>query len=205
MRRKTEAKRDAILDAATQEFTERGYEGASMSAIVGRLGGSKQTLYSYFPSKDDLFIEVMMRVIERHVDASYAEMTEETDVEQSLRRYALHYLKVRQSPDVVGLLRLAFGEAGRSDVGRLLYLRSRMRGVDNVAACLAAAMKEGKLREADATVTALHYFALVDAELADPVVLRVRGQATDAEIAEITDRAIGAFLAGYGRHGADQP
>lgn len=202
MRKKTEAKREAILDAATQEFTERGYEGASMSAIVGRTGGSKQTLYNYFPSKDDLFVEVAMRAIERHVEASLAEMSEETDFEQSLRRYGLHYLSVRQSPEVVGLVRLAYGEAGRSNIGRVLYQRGRMKGVNDVAAFLASVMKEGKLREADAAVAALHYFALLDAELADPVILGVREPATDAELAEIVGRSVGAFLAAYGRREA---
>lgn len=203
MRRKTEAKREAILDAATQEFTERGYEGASMSAIVARIGGSKQTLYGYFPSKDDLFFEVMMRVVERHVAASYAEMKEEADVAQSLRRYGLHYLKVRQSPDLVGLVRLAYGEAGRTDIGRLLYRDGRMKGVDDVAAFLAVAMKDGALREADPKVAALHYFALLDAELAEPVTLRVREPASDAEIAEIVARAVEVFLAAYGRREGD--
>lgn len=197
MRRKTEAKREAILDAATQEFTERGYEGASMSAIVGRTGGSKQTLYNYFSSKEDLFIEVTMRVIERHVEVSLAEMTAGTDLEQSLRRYGSHYLSVRQSPEVVGLVRLAYGEAGRSNIGRVLYERGRMKGVNDVASFLTSAMKAGKLREADATVAALHYFALLDAELADPVVLGVREPATDAEIAGIVGRSVGAFLAAY--------
>ncbi len=205
MRKKTEVRREAILDAATQEFTERGYEGASMSAILGRIGGSKQTLYSYFPSKANLFVEVMLRIVNHHVAASYAEMTEETDLAQSLRRYGLHYLKVRQSPDLVGLVRLAYGEAGRSDVGRLLYQRGRMKGVHDVAAFLAAAMQDGRLREADATIAALHYFALLDAELADPVVLGVREQATDAEVAEIVGRSVDAFLAAYGRREADRP
>lgn len=197
MRKKTEAKREAILDAATQEFTERGFEGASMSAIVGRTGGSKQTLYNYFPSKEELFVEVTMRAIERHVEVSLAEMSEGANLEQSLRRYGLHYLSVRQSPEVVGLVRLAYGEAGRSNIGRVLYQRGRMKGVNDVAAFLASVMKEGKLRKADATIAALHYFALLDAELADPVVLGVREPATDAEIAEIVNRSVGAFLAAY--------
>ncbi|PWC54821.1 TetR/AcrR family transcriptional regulator [Azospirillum sp. TSO22-1] len=203
MRRKTEAKRDAILDAATQEFTERGYDGASMSAIVARIGGSKQTLYGYFPSKDDLFVEVMMRVVERQVAASYAEMKAGPDVAESLRRYGVHYLKVRQSPDLVGLVRLAYGESGRSDIGRLLYRDGRMKGVEDIATFLATAMKEGALREADPKIAALHYVALLDAELAEPVTMRVREPASDAEVAEVVGRAVDVFLAAYGRRDGD--
>ncbi len=203
MRRKTEAKRDAILDAATQEFTARGYEGASMSAIVARLGGSKQTLYGYFPSKDELFVEVMVRTISRHVAASGADLADGADVAQSLQRYGERYLKVRLSPDMVGLARLVFGEAGRSDIGRLLFERGRLTGRTTVGAFLAAAMTAGQLRNADPDVAAQQYFALLDAELFEPVVLRVREPALDAEIAEAVARAVGAFLAAYGRRRSD--
>ena len=59
MKTKTEAKRLAILKAAADVFREVGFERASMSEIRGRVGGSKATLYNYFPSKEKLFFEVM--------------------------------------------------------------------------------------------------------------------------------------------------
>ncbi len=205
MRKKTEAKRDAILDAATQEFTERGYEGASMSAIVARLGGSKQTLYSYFPSKDELFVEVMVRTIGRHAASLQADMTDVTDVARSLRRYGERYLKVRLSPDMVSLARLVFGESGRSDVSRLLHVRGKMKVTENVSAFLAAVMTAGRLRAADPDIAALHYLALLDAELFEPVVLRVREPVSDEEIAAAVARAVGVFMAAYNRREAEQP
>ncbi|OYD83877.1 TetR/AcrR family transcriptional regulator [Azospirillum brasilense] len=205
MRKKTEAKREAILNAATQEFTERGYEGASMSAIVARLGGSKQTLYSYFPSKDDLFVEVMVRNISQHAASLQADMIDATDVALSLRGYGERYLKVRLSPEMISLARLVFGESGRSDVSRLLHQRGKMKVTDDIGKFLAAAMKEGRLCEADPTVVALHYMALLDAELFEPIVLRVREPATDDEIAAVVDRAVNVFVRAYGRPEGGRP
>ncbi|WP_206336533.1 TetR/AcrR family transcriptional regulator, partial [Pseudomonas viridiflava] len=46
----TDAKRDAIIDAAAQVFQEDGFEAASMAAIAARVGGSKSTLYRYYNS-----------------------------------------------------------------------------------------------------------------------------------------------------------
>lgn len=54
-------RREHILEVATQVFTETGYGATSMSAIAARLGGSKATLYKYFPSKEHLFEAVMAR------------------------------------------------------------------------------------------------------------------------------------------------
>ena len=58
MRVRTESKREAILEAASHVFLESGFEGASMAEIAARVGGSKATLYGYFGSKEDLFVEV---------------------------------------------------------------------------------------------------------------------------------------------------
>ncbi len=197
MRKKTEARRDAILDAAAQEFCERGYEGASVSAIAARIGGSKQTLYNYFTSKDDLFAEVTARAIDSLMDAAYAELMEEDDLASALRRYGERYLAVRLSPEMVALVRLVFGESGRSEIGRLLWERCKMKGVAKVGGVLAAAMQVGKLRSVDPTVAAFHLFGLFDAELVDAIILRFREQASPDEITQVVARAVDAFVFAY--------
>ena len=40
-----------MLDIARAAFLREGYAAASMSEIAAKVGGSKATLYSYFPSK----------------------------------------------------------------------------------------------------------------------------------------------------------
>ncbi len=52
-------KRAQIIAVAREHFFEKGFEGASMSAIAAQLGGSKRTLWSYFPSKEELFAAVV--------------------------------------------------------------------------------------------------------------------------------------------------
>ena len=53
------AKRAQITKAAREVFLERGYAGASMDAVTALAGVSKQTLYSYFPSKGELFADFL--------------------------------------------------------------------------------------------------------------------------------------------------
>jgi AcrR family transcriptional regulator len=200
MRKKSEERRDAILTAAAQEFSERGYEGASVSALSTRIGGSKLTLYSYFSSKAELFVEVMARAIDRMMDGAYAQLMDGGDnIVQKLRDYGEHYLSFRQSPEMVALVRLAFGEAGRSDIGRLMWERAKMKGIAKIAEGLAAAMEAGKLRSADPRLAAFHLFALFDAELVDAVILRVRTPASTDEISQIVARAVDVFVSAYCR------
>src|SRR5512134_4092878 len=53
-----------ILEAATELFLKVGYEQASIDAILMQSGGSKSTLYAYFPTKEDLFRSVIDNVVD---------------------------------------------------------------------------------------------------------------------------------------------
>ncbi|BDU74308.1 TetR/AcrR family transcriptional regulator [Mesoterricola silvestris] len=57
--RKRADRRTLILDAARRLFLVHGFEGTSMEAILGEVGGSKATLYAHFPGKDALFEAAM--------------------------------------------------------------------------------------------------------------------------------------------------
>ena len=51
--------RDSILEAAEEVFVEKGFAGASMSAIADEAGVAKSLIYHHFQSKDDLWKEVI--------------------------------------------------------------------------------------------------------------------------------------------------
>jgi AcrR family transcriptional regulator len=61
-----DARREVIVQAATQVFAERGYRGASIDAIARRAGVSAPVIYDHFASKQDLH----RGLLERH----YAEL-----------------------------------------------------------------------------------------------------------------------------------
>ena len=54
-RKSAEERRDEILDAALEEFAERGLHGASTEAIAKRAGISQPYVFRLFGSKKDLF------------------------------------------------------------------------------------------------------------------------------------------------------
>ena len=54
-RKSAEERRDDILDAALEEFAERGLHGASTEAIAKRAGISQPYVFRLFGSKKDLF------------------------------------------------------------------------------------------------------------------------------------------------------
>lgn len=58
-------KKTRIIQIATEEFAERGYEKASLNRIVVGAGMSKGSLYYYFADKDDLYRTVLKAYSER--------------------------------------------------------------------------------------------------------------------------------------------
>jgi TetR/AcrR family transcriptional regulator, transcriptional repressor of aconitase len=58
--RKTE-RRGQILDGARRCFAEHGYEGATVAKLEEEIGLSRGAIFNYFPSKEELFIELAVR------------------------------------------------------------------------------------------------------------------------------------------------
>src|SRR5262245_62019495 len=58
--RKTE-RREQILEGARRCFAENGYEGATVVKLEDEIGLSRGAIFNYFPSKEDLFVELAVR------------------------------------------------------------------------------------------------------------------------------------------------
>ncbi len=60
---KKEFSKEKILNAATAEFSSKGYLNTSIRKIAVRAGVSPSNMYNYFRDKDDLFNAVIGPVI----------------------------------------------------------------------------------------------------------------------------------------------
>ena len=57
---RAEKKREQIRTAARQLFLQNGFQGTSTDAIMTAAGiASKETLYRYYPGKEELFVDVL--------------------------------------------------------------------------------------------------------------------------------------------------
>jgi AcrR family transcriptional regulator len=52
-------RRAVIIEAASRTFAERGYLGASMERIAAAAGVSAPLIYEHFPSKKELYVELL--------------------------------------------------------------------------------------------------------------------------------------------------
>ena len=65
----SEERKDQIMNAAEQVFSQKGFSNARMDDIAEETGLSKGTLYLYYKSKDDLIIAILDRLFQREFRA----------------------------------------------------------------------------------------------------------------------------------------
>ncbi|MDE1181941.1 TetR/AcrR family transcriptional regulator [Paraburkholderia sp.] len=198
MRKKTEEKRQAIVDAAFEVFSEVGFEQASMSEIAARVGGSKATLYGYFESKEEMFFEVMIESAADEVKAAFALLKISVPARDTLTAFGKHYLMAILKPQLLSVRRLANHEGGRSPLGALFYERGPKVGWLMVAEYVQQAIAAGQLRECNVTVATAHLRALYEAELLELCLLGVSVDTSTRNISKVVQRAVDVFMAAYG-------
>jgi AcrR family transcriptional regulator len=196
--KKSDSKRQAILDTAYRLFRTQGFDKTSVSEITAEVGGSKATIYSHFPSKEELFVECMMAAAEnymagtlKHLDASSA------DPAIALFDFGRSFLNFICSPEQLEVRRLMIAEAARSGTGKLFFDKiTALR--THVSAFMSACMASGTLRRDDPALAADHLGALLEAEVLEPLLLHVReGPPGEREIVLAAKRAVAAFLRAY--------
>jgi AcrR family transcriptional regulator len=196
---RTEARREAILEVASQVFLEFGFERTSMSEIVKRIGGSKSTIYGYYPSKEALFVAVTHAAGEKHMDAALAEMAAYAggDLGQLLTQFAEKLVSFLCSDETVAVHRMVLGAAGHSDIGQLFYEGGPKRGLVVIADVFRQAMAHGALRREDPWIVAQHFTALINAENQYRWFCRDVAPITKAQIKRTAERAVAVFLRAY--------
>jgi AcrR family transcriptional regulator len=198
VRVKTEAKREAILEMASQVFQEMGFERASMDEIAARMGGSKVTLYGYFASKQQLFLEATIHMGMRHLGPAFDELVPGSDdLPRMLRRFGEKFVAFICTPEATGAYRLAVAQSGQSDIGRHFFELGPKRGEEFIAAFLQGEMDAGRIKDGDAAVAAMHLSALLHAETAHRLLMGVSGPPTRQQVKQMVDRAVKVFLAAY--------
>src|SRR5688572_1448639 len=115
-----------ILDAAADLFLEVGYEQTSIDAILLRSGGSKSTLYAYFPTKQDLFRAVIDSVVANSEIGMALDISSNARV--VLTEFAVSRQRVVMSPRHRAVLGLVIAERDRfPDLAEIYWDRGPQR------------------------------------------------------------------------------
>ncbi|KGS14838.1 Regulatory protein, TetR [Pseudomonas coronafaciens pv. garcae] len=203
MKVRTEARREAIIDAAASVFLEMGYERASMNEVTKRMGGSKATIYSYFHSKEELFIAVVNRLATAHLAEAVSELSNTnemgTDIElrPMLTRFGERMLMMLINDDsALAVYRMVVAESGQSEIGMMFYESGPRECLQTIASTMRIAMQRGQLRSTDPDIAALQLTALLTAETEIRLYQQAPMPLSIEQIRGMVERAVDTFLLG---------
>ena len=101
---KDKTKEEAIIKAARQRFAHYGYSKVTMDEIAGDVEMGKASLYYYFPTKENLFQEVILQEQDEFANEIEKILQNETCAEDKLLQYVDLRLKYFQKLFNLGAL-----------------------------------------------------------------------------------------------------
>lgn len=137
-----------ILDNAEKLFLDKGFAGATMNDIAASCRMSKRTLYRLFPSKTDMFGELVRRHRRTMVDVN--RVGDEVPIRDALRKIMCVDLDEDEAQMRVHILRMVLMEAERTpDIASVVADETANGARSDLAGFLAARAEKGEIALAD--------------------------------------------------------
>lgn len=190
---------DQVLEGARTIFMRDGFEGASVDDIVREAGVSKATLYSYFPDKRLLFVEVAKAECKAQSEAAMASAEASGDAREALRTAARRMVRFFMSDVGMQVYRIVVGESQRfPEVGREFYASGPAMVRETLIGFLKKGIEKGELDIDDVELAADQFPELCKAGLHMPMAIGLKSDFTEEEIDRVIDGAVDMFMCRYG-------
>ncbi len=190
---------DQVLAGARQVFLADGFEGASVDDIARAAGVSKATLYSYFPDKRLLFMEVARLECDQMADRIMQGIDGDLPLREMLLRTARNLTSFLLSDFSQAVFRVCVAERDRfPELGQAFYAAGPEMGRNRMSEFLTEAVAQGALRISDIPMAAEQFTELCRVKLWTRAVFGVQSAFTAAEIEDVAVNAVDTFLARYG-------
>lgn len=191
-------RRARYLEAAMELFIEHGYNGVSMSQIVRATGGSKETLYRYFDSKEALFAALIDGLQATMAVTPAPEEFVDLPLQDGLRMLGHATATAALSDRALALLRLAAGEHTRfPQLGKLLFNLAPARSYARLREYLRAKQERGEVEIAEFQIAAEQFLAGLVGHQQLRMLLGA-GKPSRRDIDKRVEAAVAAFVRAYG-------
>lgn len=190
---------DQVLDGARSIFLRDGFEGASVDDIARAAGVSKATLYSYFPDKRILFVEVAKAECRRQADEAVElaglNLPPAVVLPEAARRIIDFFL----SEFGRSVFRICVAESDRfPELGQQFYQSGPALVRDRIAGYLDGAVARGELAIEDTRLAADQFAELCKAGIFPAVLFGIKHAFTEADRDHVAKSAVDMFMAHYG-------
>jgi len=198
-RPKSEEKRDAIIDAASDLFLGRGLRATSMDAVADQANVSKQTVYSHFKNKEELFREVVVTKVESYGFAETA-LPEEPDLGAALFTIGTRFIDLLLDDEVVAMHRVVIGESvDYPEIAKLFYQTGPGTAIRSIAKFLDQQMRQGRLNTDDPRYASVLFLNMIRGHYQMQCLMGLPLDVDRAALDGHIRKVVGQFLSLYGR------
>jgi TetR/AcrR family transcriptional regulator of autoinduction and epiphytic fitness len=195
--RLTDRKRAAILDAAVAEFRQSGYAATSMDRVAASAGVSKRTVYNHFPSKEDLFAQILEQMWQRSLEGLDVAYDKDRSLRAQLLELLEQKLRLLHDENFADLARVAIAAGIHSpDLAQQLVARMGDRE-EGLTVWIRAAAADGRLKIDDPVFAAMQMHALVKGFAFWPQIAMGQAPLTPAQQKQVAETTVDMFLAYY--------
>ena len=187
-----------ILEAATDLFLMVGYEQTSIDTILMQSGGSKSTLYAYFPTKEDLFRAVIDSVVDnRDLGAG---LDVRLNARVVLTEFAINRQRVVLSPRHRAVLGLVIAERDRfPDLAQIYFERGPQRSGRQLVTYLEALRNREILAVDDAEEAAEFFIGMLFQRWLKQLLYMSQSPPSEEAMRARAERVVARFWAAYRR------
>ncbi|TCS65337.1 TetR family transcriptional regulator [Primorskyibacter sedentarius] len=190
---------DQVLEGARKVFMADGFEGASVDDIARAAGVSKATLYSYFPDKRLLFMEVATTECCRQSDQAPQNIDMTGSPRSVLDQIGRAFLRFISSKFGLQIFRLCVAEGDRfPDLAQAFFESGPMMMQRKMSDYFRQAIDRGELQIEDLELAASQFAELCKADLWTQLVFGVTQELSEDDIDRVIEGAVDTFLARYG-------
>ncbi|MBY8937133.1 TetR/AcrR family transcriptional regulator [Pseudomonas fluorescens] len=147
--RLTDRKREAIIQAAIAEFRANGFEITSMDKIAATAGVSKRTVYNHFPSKEELFAEILNQLWARISAEQSVVYNRDQPLREQLRQMLQAKVQLMADENFLTLARVAIAATIHSPERAQNMVERMGEREEGLTVWIRAAQADGRLKAVD--------------------------------------------------------
>jgi len=147
--RLTDRKRESIIQAAITEFRANGFEITSMDKIAATAGVSKRTVYNHFPSKEELFAEILNQLWARISAEQSVVYNRDQPLREQLRQMLQAKVQLMADENFLTLARVAIAATIHSPERAQNMIERMGEREEGLTVWIRAAQADGRLKPVD--------------------------------------------------------
>ncbi|KPH02231.1 MULTISPECIES: TetR/AcrR family transcriptional regulator [Pseudomonas] len=195
--RLTDRKREAIIQAAIAEFRAHGFEITSMDKIAATAGVSKRTVYNHFPSKEELFAEILNQLWTRISAEQTVLYNRDQPLSEQLRQMLQAKVQLMADENFLTLARVAIAATIHSPERAQNMVERMGEREEGLTVWIRAAQADGRLKPVDPEFAAHQLQGLLKTFGFWPQMSMGRAALDDDMQHTVAESALEMFLARY--------